>query len=748
MSDPDFEHIIKEIKNEKWDYWKTTKIQDYLSSKQIELSNDELIELTKELVKRDVFGLMYAISELIKDLASTDEKFISLLTILIDKIKHDLAQGKFIDSLIQIGKSDADLAIKIAQKLLDDDATAVYSSYLLGGSAHTLFAKCYEIVEQLLQSENAHHKLAALRTLRVIYKDIEMTEKNKIFIIFETASKNEAKETKLESLEAFLDFYHIDKNRSEQNIEFLAKSSTDCKFSLAYRIWIKSPFNDDISMKFLELCSEDSNVNVKRHVCYALVHFVEKYPEQVLEILAKYVIRDGFGYESIGYVMEELGKVNAAKAVEIIVSWLSNDRDERLTFHIPTLVGELISKSDQTSILDPIFRLIETDQKHRNEGLEILLEIVSTLFDKNRDSELVKTSLSFLTTFAKSQRIDVDSLQKIENDPILLCSDIIYMLKYYSQDLNYIIIFKNLNEFPNIQDLFGVRWFKEKQKENNRTHPILKMLEQELPSKDRFNELSEKIKHTKNERELFNETFRRTNLMSTFLFLVKLEQDISMLKNKGFSMKNYATNLKNAQQFAATLSEIDFVTPFVSKFSVELEPSVNSKKLDAKIEIDSQSIYIEIISPNTFKPLDRLHGARGIPNRIKGKIYDEFKDQLKELTSYEHPIIVAIDIGRSEIDYEFVTDYLFGTLKFTFYLNKETHETAGSQIHRDESESMHHKDSETDLISAVICYKTRLYDDLLYRTEGKIFENPYAKVPLSRSVRKAIEENLFSRSLE
>ena len=127
---------------------------------------------------------------------------------------------------------------------------------------------------------------------------------------------------------------------------------------------------------------------------------------------------------------------------------------------------------------------------------------------------------------------------------------------------------------------------------------------------------------------------------------------------------------------------------------------------------------------------------------------ESLQDQLKELTSYEHPVIVAIDIGRSEVDYDFVEDYLFGTLKFTFYLNKETHETVGSRVHRDESESMHHKDSETDLISAVICYKTRLYDDLLYRTEGRIFHNSYAKVPLSRSVSKAIEENLFSRSLE
>jgi len=748
MPNPNFENIIQEIKKEKWDYWKTTKIQSYLSSKQIELSNDELIDLTKELVKHDIFGLMYAISNLIKDLASTDDKFISLLIILIDKIKYDLAQGQFIDSLIQIGKSNADLGIEIAKKLLENDTIAVYASFLIGGSAHTLFAKCNDIVEQLLQSTNIHHQVAAIRTLRIIYKDIEMADKNKIFTIFENATKNEAKEIKLESLEALLDFYHIDKQRSEQNIEFLAKSSTDCKFSLVHRIWIKSPFNDDTSMKFLEICSEDSNINVKQRLCYALVHFVEKYPDQVLEILAKYVIRDGFGYESIGYVMEELGKVNAAKAIQIIVSWLSNDRDERLTFHVPILIGELISKTDQTSILDPIFKLIETDQKHREEGLDILLEIVSTLFEKNRDSALIKQSLDFLTSFAKSQRIDVGSLLKTEDDPILLCSDIIYMLKYYSKDLNYEIIFNNLTEFPNIRDLFGVKWFEEKQKENNRTHSILKMLEQDLPPKERYEELTTSIKNAKNEREQFNDVFRRTNLMSTALFLLKLEQDIFALKNAGFNLNSYANGMRNEQQFDSTLSEIDFVAPFISKYDVELEPKINSKKLDVKIEIDAQPLYIEIISPNRFKPLDRLHGARGIPNRIKGKIYNEFKNQLKELASFDYPVIVAIDIGRSEVDYEFVQDYLFGTLKFTVYLNKETHEVAGRGSHRDESESMHDRDVETDLISAVICYKTKLYDDLLYRTEGKIFHNPHAKVPLSRSVSKAIEENLFSRSLE
>ena len=742
MNENQIKHTKRQIEDQDWDYWKSKKLTDFLAEKNIELNRQELYECVKQLIKENTFGFLYVISNTMQDLASDDEEFIEIIELVMDKIKDDLAQGPFIDSLIAIGKSNPRLAMKIASKLLES-SNPECSSFLIGGASHELAEESNTLITKLLSSENPRRQAAAIKALRVTYKDSEMGDKEKVFAIFEQASKSDSMKVKLESLEAFLDFYDKDVEKSKRIIESLARDHTECKSWLSYRIWIRSPFDEEADLHFLEICSQESDINVKKNVFYALARFVEKYPNQVLEILAKYAIRDRYDFEGMGHVLGELGKANAVNALAIILNWLRTERDPRLSFYVPIIVKDLVSKTDKKVILEPTFQLINSDPKFVDKCLDILLEIISETYGKDTDPELTSKLFDFLASLAKDREIDVTAIIKDECDETLQCADIIDKIKHCSKPLNYNAIFQNLDEFSYIRDLFGISWFRQKQNERNRTHPILRMLERELPSRKRFDELVNSIKEAQNDRDKLGDVLRLKSLMSTFLFLCKLDQGIKTLKSAG-SSTGYSKKLKNEKQFDATISEIDFVVPFLPLCEVELEPKVNSKKLDAKIEIDAQPVYVEIFSPDMFKPLKKLRGARGISNRIKGKIYDKFKRQLKELGSTGKPIIVAVDIGRSEINYDFVEDYLFGTLKSTVYFDKEKAEAVGSYTHRDEKESMHGLKPETDLISAVVCYKTRLYDDLSYGTEGKIFGNYHAKVPLSSSVRKTIEETLFS----
>lgn len=736
--------IKKEIKNQSWDYWKNKKLTDFLREKQIAFNKEDLYELTKQLIEEDIFGFLFAISNSLLDLATDDDSFIDLLVPVIKKIKYDLTQGPFIDSLIELSRSNPELGLNIAKKLMKIEDVVEYSSYLIGSAYKGLQKESNSIIDELFSSDNPSFKVTGIRALRVIYKNSRMENKDKVFSILEKTSQNNSKEVKLELQQAFLDFYEYDNERCKTNIESLVRTNTDCKFNLAHRIWIKSPLNDETSLELLQICSEDSNINVKKYVCYALTRFVEKHPEKILEIIASYIIRDGFDFGDMGFTLEELGKVNASKALTIILDWLIKNRNPRLSFHVPVMINSLVAKIDKKIILNPLFETIESNPQLMDKLADVLLEIISSSYPQNVDNELLSQTVSFLEKQANKMGIDVTSLKKSELDKTLLCGDLIHMIKYYSKPLDYDTIFKNLNEFTNIHDLFGLSWFEKKKAENNRTHPILKILGRKLPEEQKLEELAKNYKNAENERDEFNHFFRLKNLVSDMLFLKNLDSNIYKLKKAGINLGSYADNLRNEQQFFATLSEIDFVCPFLFKCNLELEPKVKTKKLDVKLEIDAQTLYIEIISPVMFKPLDRLSGARGIPNRAKDKIYDEFKHQLKELTAIQQPAIVAIDISRSEIGYNFVEDYLFGTLKFVWHIDSVTHETVGTQVIRDEKESMHQLEANMDLISAVICYKTQFYDDFTYRTEGKIFENPNATVPLSRSVRKKIEEILFS----
>ena len=171
-------------------------------------------------------------------------------------------------------------------------------------------------------------------------------------------------------------------------------------------------------------------------------------------------------------------------------------------------------------------------------------------------------------------------------------------------------------------------------------------------------------------------------------------------------------------QFGAAISEIDFVVPFLNQYKVEPEPRVNSKLPDARIEIGTQSVHVKVISPEIFKPLSKLRGAMSGPNRIKDKIYDKFKHQLEECSSLDQPVILAIDMGNSELNYGFVESYLLGPLGFKAYFDQEKNKA--SHPHEDEMESMHgFGTGGLVLISAIVCYQTRFHDDLTFRTEGE-----------------------------
>ena len=743
MNEKKIKHIQKQIEEQEWGFWESNKLADFLTERNIELSKQELFKLTKRLIKEDVFRFLYPIANIIRHLASDDEDFIEILESAIDEIKNDLAQDVLIDSFTFIGTSNPRLAMKIADKLLKS-SNPEYSSFLIAGSFHALPEECNVLITKLLSSENSRHQVTAIRAWRVIYKDFEMKDKQNLFNALERALESDFIEVKSEVLQAFVDFYKIDAKNSNRIIENLAKSHTRCKYLLAKRVRFCSPFDEETSLYYLDICSEDSAADLKRHVLYALVGFVKEHTSVVLEILAKYAIRDGYAGD-VNYVLNEMGKANAANALVTILDWLRKERNPRLSRYIPSMVGSLVSKTDKKIILEPTFQLIDSDPKFVVPGMNVLLEVISNTYKKDAESEFISVLFDSLARRAKEQGIDVTLVTKNESNKVLQCAEIIHKIKHCSKPLDYDTIFQNLNEFPNIKALFRDSWFEQKRTERNRTHPILKMLEQELPSRDRCNELIHSLKNARTRRDEFNFTFKLKNLMWTACFLYKLDRSINTMKKKGFETNGYSKKLKNESQFSATLSEIDFVVPFLPQYEVEPEPKINSKRLDAKIKIGAQLVYVEVISPDMFKPLAILRGSRSVSNRIKGKIYDEFKHQIRAYSSADQPIIVAIDIGGSEVNYDFVEDYLLGPLKFKVYFDSEKGEAVGSHDYRDETESMHGLEPETDLISAVVCYQTRFYNDLSFQMEGKIFENSHAKIPLNHDVKKIIEEILFSK---
>jgi hypothetical protein len=187
-----------------------------------------------------------------------------------------------------------------------------------------------------------------------------------------------------------------------------------------------------------------------------------------------------------------------------------------------------------------------------------------------------------------------------------------------------------------------------------------------------------------------------------------------------------------------TISEIEAISSFIKDYAVEIEPELKGKKLDLKIELNPDT-YVEVISPDMFKPLRYLDGKTlGIRNRARGKILDELKHHFKDVNALgENPWVIVVDLSRSEISVDFIEDALMGSEQFTLFLNKEKGEVVGQSLSR-KKDSVHDINASINILSAVICYKTKLGTDGNFHREGKIVTNSHAKNPLSEESKEKI----------
>ena len=228
-------------------------------------------------------------------------------------------------------------------------------------------------------------------------------------------------------------------------------------------------------------------------------------------------------------------------------------------------------------------------------------------------------------------------------------------------------------------------------------------------------------------------------------YLNKMVATIEGIPNNSGIRRGLSSN----EQFYEGLSELETAYAFASAAArqIILEPHVGTKRLDLQATIDGSSVLFETISPETFRGLKYSSGAVFLPNRVRDKIYDEFKKHLSRLpTSVKIPIVIIIDIGRSEIDYEFVADYLWGTLQLTYRIDKRTGKEAGSLWTR-AKDSMHElakKSHENlDIISGVICYKSFLSNDGEFHLQGMYFPNPNALNPLTKNQVSRLKAIMF-----
>ena len=280
-----------------------------------------------------------------------------------------------------------------------------------------------------------------------------------------------------------------------------------------------------------------------------------------------------------------------------------------------------------------------------------------------------------------------------------------------------------------------------KKQENNRTNLLLRVLERELPDGSKINTIINNIGKAENAQKFNWYQSRLSNHIYDFFYLLNIEQNIQTFKNANLNVNlHFRKKLQNDEQVEDAISEINILGLLAEHYELKLEVPVGTKNIDSLIEIDGQKLYLEVFNPSGFLPLRLFDGeVFTIPNRAKNKILDKCEGQLAQIPEDDIPAIIAIDIRGSDVDVGSITDALQGSTRYTFLMDKKTGEERGGYSSLKDN-SIHKTKPVSDVLSGVLCFESKMLNDMRLHIVGNLILNPNAKNPLILHLTKRIKE--------
>ena len=746
MRNEEIEKIVDGLLKEKDLIRKPNETEAYLSK--FDINNEKMIRILEKLTEGYIFRWLDFICSKLEDLA-TEKNFVDLLRKIISKIKNDMAQGPFIRNLIKIGEKNPELGFSLYEKMgyTNESNLINYSSFPLGGAGKNNFEKAFVLIEKGLRSENSEVVKSSIKALRVIFEEKPELQKTKE--IFDHLDRLSEQKDQLgiqtEVMNAYFDFSRFSNVKNhciEKLFEFAERENSDIRFNLADSLISRNLPDAETEIELLTKCAADNNEHVLSRIAWALSEKGKQFPEKTLNIIKDWILKGKYyNISQIEYTTKRIGKENQDRCIKEVKTWIQ-ENNKRLKFFVPEILVTF-SSEDYQKLIDYLEIWIDESEDLRKISLKSIREILTKSYSTPKFSEeIVNRCFLILEKIAKEKGIDVERSLKGESDKFYQCFRLLEGIEIERPELDYELVEKKLQEYPTIKKLLGEKWFKQKIAEKDNTHYLLFCLSSELDD----NKINKKAKLLNQEKDELRRHFIASGIkemLRPIAFLEYLEEMLKAITNKSSKLKDLRNGLKNEDQFWATISEIEVISAFIEHYETEIAPSLEKKKLDVEVDFDGEKVLIEVIYPRMFKPAQYLTGKTlGIPNRARSLIYEEFKKHIKDIETNDIPVVIAINTSRSLISYDFVEDYLMGTLQLTFFVNKENGKVVGSKPSR-AGDSMDKLDKETNLLSGVVCFRTRFGNDGRFHKEGKIITNPAARNPLSNEVISEIESLLF-----
>ncbi|MFH1938494.1 MAG: hypothetical protein ABIJ60_03065 [Patescibacteria group bacterium] len=735
--------MIKQFQGTRYK-WKEQK-EKYLEIV-LSLSLKEKRELLEELLETDLWPYFQLITEILFDIASTNEDYIKLLEKVYLKVRNDMASSPFFEMLIKIGKEKSKIAILIYKKIQkesENEDLKNASGFILGG--YSMNDEKY--LNELLANKELSYPLTNI-TLKIILVKYENSKEipNKVYNFLDLISKSNEEIFLRELMNLYIFLYKINKTYFYEKIkELMNKKKSRANDMIFIRIK-KLGLSTD---QFLELAdlTKDCDEHILSELISAMVlndnEDYYKEVEKISDLLIYWINKDlKFKIRNFNWALEELAKKNK-KFIGYFLENFKKVKTEKLEYiHIfPRIFERLASQN----VEEAIKQLME--KKIYDKDSKLFYELVSKIIGRIYKTEdgkkkgMLKLFLPLAkkieeiaekTDFINENKKSFNNLVLTENfDKVIdYIDDLLEQLRFRRTDFDFNEIGKCLSEF---KELNSVTKKKVVELKNAKKYTPLFW----LGSQQRDKEL------------------KKAYLGEINNFL-NLSEDVPNERSNHDNKISLVNSLGNESGFWDTFSEMIFTNKFISKennYNPIIEPKIPNKKknADLSIELSGRKVFFEIKNSDGDRSLHLDNGAVTIKNKLDKIIKDKSSQLFDEKTFEEMEkgerkdlFFIVVDTSSSVIDEYMIADSFLGTLAIQFYRNNETGETTEPKEIRQEDAIVKGK----NIISGLIYFKKQLVNldgEIKFILVGDIIQNPYAVNKISDEDYKKLKEVIFGK---
>lgn len=701
----------------------------YLDSTGLVQTNQDMIKIIHEIVRRDLWYLDF-IKEYIPKCMSMNSDFYKLI-INISENKNTYRWLEFLKHLHIENPNEARWLIKKLE-LQKSENIATPLGYLYSGIYLKYPTKIFDIISK---SSTEIQKLAYMVAVGIIFeKKVEITASEIDHII--NLSNSDSFLIKRTAIHILVRFCMATEKAQNQLISLANIHDDRIKQYIINSMWKLTTTHPDLVNEISIICSETKDSNSRHNIMMLLDALVSshpsvsEYPLTAIKIIKTWSQENNFDcYTNKSLIFSKTDKISSIH--EFMKTWINDEKDRTAVklVILPSIISRIYTSQKNhihfVNLLQELDFKDETTSMMICETLKNFLSYESTVVKFSKDT--LQDCEKIITSIAQHYEIDFTPDTKINDYKYKLINMIKNIECKNKHDPHKAK--ENLEKFPTLVEILGKSRLEKILCDPH--YPLIKFLSDlTVPPKN-----LKSVKTTVPKSEVHKQHY-------SYAMIADIEESLKQLFEKPNDVPRTIKKglVENGERFYEALSELNAASRLKRRHSIEFNIKIHGgKELDMKTKSKNSEILFEVTRPQGHLGLKYSRSPQKVENRMREKnIIEKIDSQLKYAEACELPIVLIIDKTDShEIKAEQVLDAFYGTPQLR--IGWIDGEVVSEECVRGE-DSIYDKNENSHLLSAIILLRRKYdHDDIKINVVGEILLAPAAAYPLSEEVIKDIK---------